>query len=232
MFINLFTYLGDTSNRNTFQTVIATNGRHSFTIFNYGTLMWSYTVSAENHALAGFNSGENGVYYQLNGSLTSNILKISNGSNVDVTGKYIFRIDESSIESGGCIEDGLLTVSPVAVFFFGNQQIEVSGPCFEFNDSVKLIYGDNAAQSVQCEVYDFRKSLCPVPILQIVGRIPIKLVINNNFTFTGFVISKEINENNEIVGLEPMYAIEDIDDTTTRIEWPGVMIFNFCFITL
>ncbi len=105
--------------------MIATNGRHSFTIFNYGALMWSYTVSAENHALAGFNSGENGVYFQLNGSLTSNILKISNGSNVDVTGKYIFRIDESSIESGGCIEDGLLTVSPVAVFFFGNQQIEV-----------------------------------------------------------------------------------------------------------
>ena len=204
--------------------MIATNGRHSFTIFNYGTLMWSITDSAENHALAGFNSGENGVYFQLNGSLTSNILKISNGSNVEVTGKYIYRIDESSIESGGCNEEGLLTVSPVAVFFFGNQQIEVSGPCFEFNDSVRLIYGDNAAQSVQCEVYDFRKSLCPVPILQIVGRVPIKMVINNNFTFTGFVISKEINENNEIVGLEPMYAIEEIEDKNIRIEWQGVNV--------
>ena len=167
MFINLFSYLGDTSNRNTFQTVIATNGRHSFTIFNYGTLMWSYTSSAINHALAGFNSGENGVYYQLNGSLTSNILKISNGSNVDVTGKYIFRIDESSIESGSCIEDGLLTVSPVAVFFFGNQQIEVSGPCFEFNDSVKLTYGNNAAQSVQCDVYDFRKVYVQYPYFKL-----------------------------------------------------------------
>ena len=188
--------------------------------------MWSITNSAGNHALAGFNSGENGVYYQLNGSLTSNILKISNGSNVEITGKYIYRIDESSIESGGCNEEGLLTVSPVAVFFFGNQQIEVSGPCFEFNDSVKLIYGDNVAQSVQCEVNDLRKSLCSVPILQIVGRIPIKMVINNNFTFTGFVISKEINENNEIVGLEPMYAIEEIEDKTIRIEWLGVMFIN------
>ena len=167
LFINLFTYLGDRSKRNTFQTVIATNGRHSFTIFNYGTLMWSYTASAVNHALAGFNSGENGVYFQLNGSLTSNILKISNGSNVDVTGKYIFRIDESSIESGSCIEDGLLTVSPVAVFFFGNQQIEVSGPCFEFNDSVKLTYGNNAAQSVQCDVYDFRKVYVQYPYFKL-----------------------------------------------------------------
>ena len=215
------TFKGNFKNINTFQTVIATNGRHSFTVFNYGTLMWSYTNSASIHALAGFNSGLNGTFYQLNGSLTLDILKISNGSNVNVKGKYVFRIDESSIESGGCNKEGSLTVSPLTVFYFGNQQISLSGPCFELNDSVVLIY-ENNLNNVQCVVVDSKKCTCQVPILTRLGRIPVKMIINNNFTFTGFIISKDINENNEIRGVEALYAIEELDNKTVNLEWSKV----------
>lgn len=187
--------------------------------------MWSITNSSQNHALVGFNSGSNGRFYQLNGSLTSDVLNLSSGSNVNIQGKYIYRIDESSVESGGCNKEGLLTVSPLAVFYFGNQKISLSGPCFELNDSVKLIYDNNFDFPAECVVVDSKKSTCQVPILNRLGRIPIHMVINSNLTFSGFIIAKEINENSEIKGLDPMYAIEEINDEIIKLEW-----FQVCLL--
>jgi alpha-tectorin len=50
----------------TTQAVIATNGRNSFTIFNYGKLMWP-VPSSDRKAQAGFNAGDGKTYFVLPG---------------------------------------------------------------------------------------------------------------------------------------------------------------------
>jgi len=78
----------DSTIDNTFQLIIATNGRYSFTIFNYGNLEWSFgTASGGKHAQAGFNAGD-GKYLVLPGSFSSDVLNLNRISNVNVPGKY------------------------------------------------------------------------------------------------------------------------------------------------
>ena len=59
----------------TTQVVIATNGRNSFTIFNYGKLMWP-VISSSRKAQAGFNAGDGKTFFVLTGIvLKSTFLK-------------------------------------------------------------------------------------------------------------------------------------------------------------
>jgi hypothetical protein len=58
---------------NSFQIVITTNGSSFFTIYNYGQLSWYHRSS---YAL--YNAGDGINYSILPGSLTSDILKLSN----------------------------------------------------------------------------------------------------------------------------------------------------------
>jgi hypothetical protein len=71
---------------NSFQIVITTNGSSFFKIYNYGQLSWfQYDLS---YAL--YNAGDGINYSILPGSLTSDILKLSNRSNIGIPGKWIF----------------------------------------------------------------------------------------------------------------------------------------------
>lgn len=54
------------------------------------------------HAQSGFNAGDGVNFYILNGSFTQDIVKIQNLSNVNISGKFIFRIDGSEIVQDGC----------------------------------------------------------------------------------------------------------------------------------
>ena len=74
---------------NTFQLALITNGSISYAIYNYGKLSWH---DSEN-AFAGYNAGDNVTVYQLPGSSSSNILSLTNLSNVNKAGQWVFRVD-------------------------------------------------------------------------------------------------------------------------------------------
>ncbi|XP_071476500.1 uncharacterized protein [Diadema antillarum] len=91
---------------NTFQAVLVTDGRHSFAIFNYGDINWttgtasngnSYTGLGGTPAQVGFNAGDGVRYYSVPGSRTDDIVDVEEASNVNVTGRYVFRTDSSQI---------------------------------------------------------------------------------------------------------------------------------------
>ena len=84
---------GVSTMKNTFQGIILTDGLFSFAIFNYETLMWKDLTRTN----AGFNAGDGTNYYVLADSSTDAILEVANMSNVNVQGKWIFRIDLPTI---------------------------------------------------------------------------------------------------------------------------------------
>jgi hypothetical protein len=80
---------------NTFQTVITTDDRNNtFLILNYFKLNWP-TIDSPQFCLVGYNGG-NGDSYTYSDSYTSKITNISNLSNVNVAGKWVFRIDQKN----------------------------------------------------------------------------------------------------------------------------------------
>ena len=76
---------------NTFQVVIATDGQQTFVFFIYGDIEWG------DDANIGFNAGDGVRSFMLPGALTNQSMNVEDGSNVDVRGLYIYRVDLSSI---------------------------------------------------------------------------------------------------------------------------------------
>ena len=72
---------------NTFQVVIATDGQRTFVFFIYGDIEWG------DDANIGFDAGDGVRSFMVPGALTSQSINIEDGSNVDVTGLYIYRVD-------------------------------------------------------------------------------------------------------------------------------------------
>jgi hypothetical protein len=66
--------------------VITTDGYASYTIYNYGQLSWY--ENGKSYAL--YNGGDGIKYLILPGSLTNDILKLTNLSNIGIPGKWVF----------------------------------------------------------------------------------------------------------------------------------------------
>ena len=71
---------------NTFQAVIAADQQKTFVFFIYGDIQWSRSP------FSGFFTGD-GTMYHVPDSLTNKALNIEEGSNVNVTGVYIYQVD-------------------------------------------------------------------------------------------------------------------------------------------
>jgi len=54
----------------------------------------------------GFNGGDGFNYFALNQSRTNAIIGLASLTNVDLPGKFVFRIDTAVIEHGGCNTEG------------------------------------------------------------------------------------------------------------------------------
>ena len=54
----------------------------------------------------GFDAGDGENFFAVPGSQTPDILHIGNSSNFGTIGRWIFRIDQANIDSGGCQVDG------------------------------------------------------------------------------------------------------------------------------
>ena len=76
---------------NTFQVVIAADGQKTFVIFIYSDIQWGASANI------GFNAGDGTRSFMVPGALTNQTLTIEDGSNVDVTGLYIYRVNSCSV---------------------------------------------------------------------------------------------------------------------------------------
>ena len=84
---------------NTFQCILATSELESFVIFLYADLQWTTGLVSGGsrgfggtEALAGYNAGDRINSYTLPGSQTSDVLKLTKTSNVDIPGTWVFKV--------------------------------------------------------------------------------------------------------------------------------------------
>ncbi|XP_070278685.1 sushi, nidogen and EGF-like domain-containing protein 1 isoform X1 [Myotis yumanensis] len=108
------TFFGGSSSSpvNTFQTVLITDGKFSFTIFNYESITWTTGTHASSGgdatglggiaAQAGFNAGDGRRYFSIPGSRTADMVEVETSTNVGVPGRWAFRIDDAQVRVGGC----------------------------------------------------------------------------------------------------------------------------------
>ena len=86
---------------NTFQCVLATNGVESFVIFLYvhDKIQWTTGNTLDGlggtEAVAGINAGDGVNYVTIHGSLTPEIINITETSNVGIPGVWMFRLSKS-----------------------------------------------------------------------------------------------------------------------------------------
>ncbi|XP_070554202.1 uncharacterized protein [Ptychodera flava] len=177
---------------NTFQTVLVTNGRHSFAIFNYGDIVWTTGASGDNPgdpytglggtaAQVGFNAGDGKVFYSVPGSQNSSIVDIEDTSNIMVPGRYAFRVDTADISGGdGCDAAGSLIVYPFTGSMLGGEKIFVGGPCFSPSDDIIAKFGD---QESTCTYESDLQATCITPPFYEVGRVPIEISLDGGATY-------------------------------------------------
>nr|XP_022323654.1 protein mesh-like [Crassostrea virginica] len=175
------------SKTNTFQSVLITNGQHSFTIYNYEDIQWTTGTASRGNATTGlggtpaqvgFNAGDGIVFYTVNASRTPDIVNVDEYSNVNIPGKFVFRIDASDISDGGCNTKGNLTISPRYGPMLGGQYVVISGPCIDNETEIKASFSGFPEQ--KC----YRKSefsvSCVTPIFNRTGDITVTIEIENN----------------------------------------------------
>ena len=96
---------------NTFQAVLATDGLHSFVLYLYadGEIQW--TSGDSDHGVhgidgtspqVGFNAGDGIRHTVIPTSYTSAIINVTQTSNVDIPGMWVFGVDGETVVSGGC----------------------------------------------------------------------------------------------------------------------------------
>lgn len=206
--------------KNTFQAIIATNGRHSFAIFNYHKLEWSKLNHAEQHAQAGFNHfGDSSTYFAMNNSYTSNILSIQYDSNVKKPGRWIFRIDDD-LEEGGCNTQGYVTINPYYVYFIGGEHVQVTGPCFNVEkDKATITFDSDINNKVECKIINSNNCVFKTPLFNKIGSISIELTINENQKFYTWLYTRDQSQTPEIKGLKPFYYKNTKSEEILSINW-------------
>jgi len=96
------------SPRNIYQAVLATDGRYSYVYLIYKQIMWTGGMNDEwegcdtgtaTLAQAGFDQGDGHTWYQLPFSCTEKLPKLVGKTNVDILGKFMYRVDRSVKEA-------------------------------------------------------------------------------------------------------------------------------------
>ncbi|XP_026225589.1 alpha-tectorin [Anabas testudineus] len=101
---------------NTFQTVLISDGVAYFSMFNYGEIAWSTGTASGGDPLtglggttaqSGFNGGDIGHFFNLPGSRSNDVVNIEQTTNVNIPGRWFFRIDTELIDpANGCSYNG------------------------------------------------------------------------------------------------------------------------------
>ncbi|XP_071123955.1 protein mesh-like [Mytilus edulis] len=185
-------YIGK-QKRCTFQSVLVTNGRHSFTIFLYNKIEWttgsasggsSSTGLGGTPAQVGFDAGDGFNFYAIEASRTASVINVTSMSNIDQPGKFIFRVDTTQITNGGCNVEGTLTITPREATMFGGTQLIISGPCFNKTLSMTLVMSNG--EELPCRKYNEFSVSCISPQVYRTGKemVSLHLIQENNQTMT------------------------------------------------
>ena len=197
----------ETSNlRNTFQVLITTDGYKSYSIFNYDKLEWSTMYDTVN-AQAGFNFGDGFRHLTLPGSRTIDVLNYTQNSNIGVSGRWIYRIDD--LNTTTCL------LKPYINFKFsyyynyysiGGEDVIISGLCINETDQY-LIRLDNLL-FVECKFLNTSNCFFKTPFFNKTGFISIEMFINDNNYFLGYIYVIETSFGfyyKQLLNIEPIY---------------------------
>ncbi|XP_014350371.1 alpha-tectorin, partial [Latimeria chalumnae] len=111
---NRVTFYGGSSSTpvNSFQAVLISDGTSTFAMFNYGHISWTTGTASGGDPLTGlggvaaqvgFNGGNSSNYFSLPTSRTNEVVNIEETTNVNLPGRWIFRIDGKQIDpANGC----------------------------------------------------------------------------------------------------------------------------------
>ncbi|XP_077869987.1 sushi domain-containing protein 2-like [Saccoglossus kowalevskii] len=232
-------FYGGSSNtsKNTFQAVLITNGRHSFTIFNYGDITWTTGMASGGDdnglggkpAKAGFNAGDGLTYLTVDGSLTDEIVNIETTSNVGVNGRYVFQVDGRDVKGIGCNTGGSLAVYPLSGSMLGGEHINIAGVCF--NDSttlpqIKCKFGNTETIGNIESIHDPVKVSCITPIFYEIGRLHIQVSIDDGTTYpySGIFTVVNIEKTANLVTRTNMADWIDHSINTVEIQWDSSLL--------
>ncbi|CAC5408993.1 unnamed protein product [Mytilus coruscus] len=179
--------------RCTFQCVLVTNGRHSFTIFLYNKIEWTTGTASNGNsssglggtpAQVGFDAGDGLNFYAIEASRKASVINVTRMSNIDHPGKFIFRVDTTQITNGGCNVEGTLTITPREATMLGGTQLIISGPCFNQTKSMTLVMSNG--EEAPCRKYNEFSVSCISPQVYRTGKemVSLHLIQGNNQTMT------------------------------------------------
>ncbi|XP_075183389.1 alpha-tectorin [Anomaloglossus baeobatrachus] len=97
---------------NTFQALLISDGTSSFAMFNYEEITWTTGTASGGDPLtglggvmaqAGFNGGNSTNFFSVPGSRSPEVVNIEESTNVNIPGRWLFRIDGKEIDpANGC----------------------------------------------------------------------------------------------------------------------------------
>lgn len=98
--------------RDTFQSILATDGVHSFALFYFNVMTWTTGRASSGDcqglggtpARSGFDAGDGRTLFLVPGSCSADIITINQRTNMNYDGKWMFRIDSGDIQTAGCGE--------------------------------------------------------------------------------------------------------------------------------
>ncbi|XP_028410519.1 sushi domain-containing protein 2-like isoform X2 [Dendronephthya gigantea] len=217
--LNVARFGGPSSPNNTFQTILATDGVSSFSIFLYNKITWTFGSASDNTAAqAGFNAGDGIRYFNIPNSRTPAIINIASTSNCQVPGKWIFKIDGDEVVDNGCTSDGDLELSPRSGIELGGTKVFIGGPCYNPGDEIVCRF--NKTINTTGVIVSSKLAYCITPPLyKMYGRMPMDVSLDGGITFnhTGIFRSIPLARNPpDIKGLE----VENwANSTKTILTW-------------
>ncbi|XP_072740487.1 alpha-tectorin [Ciconia boyciana] len=129
---------------NTFQAVLITDGVSSFALFNYHEISWTTGTASGGDPLtglggvmaqAGFNGGNITNFFSIPGSRTPDIVNIEETTNVNVPGRWAFKIDGREIDpANGCSLRGQFLHQ--GEIFWDNANCTTKCRCLDFNNEI------------------------------------------------------------------------------------------------
>jgi hypothetical protein len=165
----------DSTNRNTYQAILTTNGFYSFTLFTYHKLEWSKGLLG-NHPQIGFNAGDKINYYKFKKSFSPAIMSIVNDSNIGIPGQFVFHTS-GNVSDVQCETPTGLQISPFRGSIYGGYEIRLHGICF--NESNYEIHIDNEIVD-DCRVLNSLYIVCTMPMIMDSGKIKVELFNRDN----------------------------------------------------
>ncbi|ESO09003.1 hypothetical protein HELRODRAFT_168935 [Helobdella robusta] len=193
------------------QTILTSNGIHSFVIFLYDRLEYS-------NAQIGFNAGDGKRFYQVDYSNTVNISKYAlENSNVGSPGEWLFSISDEI--ASACNSLGMLEIYPMKVLYYGQQDLFISGPCFDESiNEVDVKFGNE--EIVKCQKEGKLKLKCLTPYFDSSSRISITLEYKN-VSYKTFLLSYDFKDS--LVKNISYYFHNEGEDNYPAFQWDRTM---------